>query len=274
VNVIDVRQSYLQAIVAEGLKSLGHADEAARSVHFAYEMVALTPKSAERLGVPLSEADRGRPYVGMSGRKGLGIKADDLIDALEAQALKEVQARHADLPVEEARDLAHAIAVGALRYFMIKFTRNKVLAFDFDEALSFEGETGPYLQYAAVRAAGIFGRMQAAGGPGEEEAGRTALEAGFDVPEGPDAEEHWSLAHMIARFRETASQSGASLELSLLAKFAFTLAQRFNTFYHRYPVMKEPDPRWRACRVALTWLFVMQMRRACALMGIPIPERM
>jgi len=274
VNVIDVRQSYLQAIVAEGLKSLGHADEASRSVHFSYEMVALTPKSAERLGVPLSEADRSRPYVGMSGRKGLGVKADDLIDALTAQAQKEVQARHAELSADEASALARAIAVGALRYFMIKFTRNKVLAFDFDEALSFEGETGPYLQYAAVRAAGIFERMQAAGGPGTTDAARMALEGGFDVPDGPDAEEHWALAHMIARFREAVSQAGASLELSVLAKFAFTLAQRFNTFYHRYPVMKEADPRWRACRVALTWLFVMQMRRACALMGIPIPDRM
>ncbi|HET8948525.1 MAG TPA: DALR anticodon-binding domain-containing protein, partial [Candidatus Polarisedimenticolia bacterium] len=274
VNVIDVRQSYLQAIVAEGLKSLGHADEASRSVHFSYEMVALTPQSAERLGVPLSEADRGRPYVGMSGRKGLGIKADDLIDALGSQALKEVQARHADLSTDEAGALARAIAVGALRYFMIKFTRNKVLAFDFDEALSFEGETGPYLQYAAVRAAGIFERMRASGGPGETEAAQMALEAGFDVPDGPDAEEHWALAHMIARFREAVSQAGASLELSVLAKFAFTLAQRFNTFYHRYPVMKEADPRWRASRVALTWLFLMQMRRACSLMGIPIPDRM
>ena len=274
VNVIDVRQSYLQAIVAEGLKALGHKEEAERSVHFSYEMVALTPQSAERLGVPLSEEDRGRPYVGMSGRKGLGIKADDLIDALQAQALKEVRARHADLEEAEAGALARAIAVGALRYFMIKFTRNKVLAFDFDDALSFEGETGPYLQYAAVRASGIFERMSASGGPGETEAGRLAIEAAFDVPEGPEAEEHWALAHLIARFREAASQAAASLELSLLAKFAFGLAQRFNTFYHRFPVMKEPDPSWRAARVTLTWLFLAQMRRACSLMGIPIPDRM
>ena len=274
INVIDVRQSYLQAIVAEGLKSLGHQDEAERSVHFSYEMVALTPKSAERLGVPLSDEDKGRSYVGMSGRKGLGIKADDLIDALEAQALKEVRARHADLADADASSLARAIAVGALRYFMIKFTRNKVLAFDFDEALSFEGETGPYLQYAAVRAAGIFERMEASGGPGEAEAARLAVEASFDVPEGPDAEEHWALAHLVARFRESASQAASGLELSILAKFAFGLAQRFNTFYHRFPVMKEPDPRWRAARVTLTWLFLAQMRRACSLMGIPIPERM
>jgi arginyl-tRNA synthetase len=157
---------------------------------------------------------------------------------------------------------------------MIRYTRNKVLAFDFDEALSFEGETGPYLQYAAVRAAGIFEKMEAAGGPGERQAERLAAEAPFDVPPGPDAEEHWALAMLLARFEEQASQAASSLELSLLAKYAFTLAQRFNTFYHRYPVMKEPDPRWRGARVALTWLFLAQMRRALDLMGIPVPERM
>jgi arginyl-tRNA synthetase len=273
-NVIDVRQSYLQAIVAEGLKALGHGDEAARSIHFAYEMVALTPKSAVRLGLPISEEDRGRPYVGMSGRKGLGVKADDLLDALQAQALQEVRSRHAAIDDTEAQEMARAIAVGALRYFMIRFTRNKVLAFDFDEALSFEGETGPYLQYAAVRAAGIFGKMEASGGPGEREAELLSRDAAFDVPDGPDAEEHWALACLLARFEEQAAQAASTLELSLLAKYAFTLAQRFNTFYHRYPVMKEPDPRWRTARVALTWLFLAQMRRALELMGIPVPERM
>jgi len=273
-NVIDVRQSYLQAIVAEGLKALGHHAQAERSVHFAYEMVALTPKSALRLGVALSEEDRGRAYIGMSGRRGLGVKADDLLDALEAEALREVRQRHEGLAETEAAALARAIAVGALRYFMIKFTRNKVLAFDFDEALSFEGETGPYLQYAVVRARGIFEKMAAAGGPGEGEAALLAVDTPFDLPDGPDAEEHWALATQVARFRETVAQAIAGLELSLLAKYTFTLAQRFNTFYHRYPVMKEPDPRWRRARVVLTWMFIAQMRRALDLMGIPIPDRM
>jgi arginyl-tRNA synthetase len=273
-NVIDVRQSYLQAIVAEGLRALGHESQASLSVHFAYEMVALTPKSAERLGVTLSEEDRARPYVGMSGRRGLGVKADDLLDALEAEALREVRARHIALADAEATSLARAIAVGALRYFMIKFTRNKVLAFDFDEALSFEGETGPYLQYAAVRARGIFEKMAAQGGPTEADAAAWAAEATFDLPAGPDAEEHWALASQIARFRDTVAQSVGGLELSLVAKYGFALAQRFNTFYHRYPVMKEPDERWQRARIVLTWLFIAQMRRVLDLMGIPLPDRM
>ncbi len=273
-NVIDVRQGYLQAIVAEGLRALGHRDQADRSVHFSYEMVALTPASAERLGIPLTDEDRRRPTIEMSGRRGLGVKADDLLDALEAGALAEVEARNADLPAGERGALARAIAVGALRYFMIKYTRNKVLAFDFDEALSFEGESGPYVQYAIVRAAGIFEKMAAAGGPDQEAAARAALEEAFDLPEGEAAEEHWSLVTQVARCRETVEQAVEALELSQIAKYAFALAQRFNSFYHKYPVMKEPDPRWQRARIVVTWLFLAQMRRLVDLIGIPVPSRM
>jgi arginyl-tRNA synthetase len=273
-NVIDVRQAYLQAIVVEGLRALGHGEKADRSIHFAYEMVALTPRSAERLGLALSEEDRARRFVEMSGRRGLGIKADDLLDALEAQALREVAARHPDLARAEQAVLAQAISVGALRYFMIKYARNTVLAFDFDEALAFEGETGPYLQYAVVRATSIFGKMAAGGGPGEEEAAAWAREADFGLPAGEAAEEHWLLLTQIARFDDVVAQAVESLELSQIAKFAFALAQRFNTFYHKYPVIKEPDERFRRARVVLTYLFRAQMRRALDLMGIPAPPRM
>ncbi|MBI4169179.1 MAG: arginine--tRNA ligase [Acidobacteria bacterium] len=273
-NVIDVRQAYLQAIVVEGLRSLGHREQAERSTHFSYEMVALTPKSAETLGLPLNEEDRGRPYLEMSGRRGLGIKADDLLDALEKEALREVTWRAPDLDPREAAALGRDIAVGALRYLMIKYTRNKVLAFDFDEALSFEGESGPYLQYAVVRARGIFEKMAAAGGPDEAEAARLARAAEFNLPAGEGAEEHWALLMQIARFRETVAQALETLELSQIAKYAFALAQKFNSFYHKYPVMKEPDARWKTARVVLTHLFLAQMRHAFALMGIPVPARM
>jgi len=273
-NVIDVRQAYLQAIVVEGLKALGHTEQAARSIHFAYEMVALTPASAERLGVTLSEEDRQRSYIEMSGRRGLGVKADDLLDALEKQALEEVTARNPDLDPRHGRSLARAISIGALRYLMVKYTRNRVLAFDFGEALSFDGETGPYLQYAVVRASGIFEKMAAAGGPDETTAAAWALEGGFDPPRGDAAEEHWALLMLIARFRETIRQAVDSLELSQVAKYAFNLAQRFNAFYHKYPVMQEQDPRWKRVRVVLTYLFLAQMRQIFVLMGIPEPSRM
>jgi arginyl-tRNA synthetase len=273
-NVIDVRQGYLQAIVVEGLKALGHTAEAARSIHFAYEMVALTPKSAERLGMVLSDEDRGRAYLEMSGRRGLGVKADDLLDALQNQALEEIRTRNPGIEPTETQTLARAISVGALRYLMVKYTRNRVLAFDFDEALSFDGETGPYLQYAAVRAKGIFEKMAAAGGPDEARAARWALETTFDLPPGEAAEEHWTLLLLIARFRETVGQAVESLELSQIAKYAFNLAQRFNAFYHKYPVMHEPDRRFQESRAVLTYLFLSQMRHAFALMGIPEPDRM
>jgi arginyl-tRNA synthetase len=273
-NVIDVRQSYLQAIVAEGLRALGFGAQAERSVHFAYAMVALTPASAERLGVALSAEDRGRAYIGMAGRKGLGVKADDLLDTLEAQALREVGSRHPDLESQQAAAVAHAIAVGALRYFMLRFSRNKVLAFDFDAALAFEGETGPYLQYAVVRAAGIFDRMAASGGPGLAEAARLAPQTRFELPDGEAAEDHWELLTLLARLPETVRLAVDHLELSYLAKYAFTVAQRFNSFYHKYPVMKEADPRWKEARIVLTWLFIGRMRQTLDLMGIPIPPRM
>jgi arginyl-tRNA synthetase len=274
VNVIDVRQAYLQAIVVEGLRALGYGEQAGRSIHFSYEMVALTPRSAAALGMPLAEEDRARPYVEMSGRRGLGVKADDLLDALEARARREVLTRHPELDAAAAAALGSRIAVGALRYLMIKYTRNKVLAFDFDEALSFDGESGPYLQYAAVRAAGIFEKMAAAGGPGEAEAARLAAGARFDLPPGEDAEEHWALLTQMARFRETVAQAVDGLELSQIGKYCFALAQRFNSFYHRYPVMQERDPLWKQARVALTWMFLARMRQACDLLGIPIPDRM
>ncbi|MGH9750131.1 MAG: arginine--tRNA ligase [Candidatus Polarisedimenticolia bacterium] len=273
-NVIDTRQAYLQAIVAEGLKALGYPDQAGRSVHFSYEMVALTPGSAATLGVVLSDEDRARPYVEMSGRRGLGIKADDLLDALERRAGAEVATRNPELDGPAAAALGRQIAVGALRYFMLKYARNRVIAFDFDEALSFEGESGPYVQYAAVRATGILEKIVAGGGPDGAAAARLALEGTFDLPPGEAAEEHWALLLQMSRFRETVAQAVESLELSQVARYAFGLAQRFNSFYHKYPVLKEPDPRWREARVALTWLLRSRLRQACSLIGVPIPERM
>ncbi len=273
-NVIDVRQAYLQAIVAEGLRALGHSGSADRSIHFAYEMVALTSRSAARLGAGGTEDAGDRGAVEMSGRKGLGVKADDLLDALETQAEREVRARNPDLDDAETTRLARAIAVGALRYFMIKYARTTLLVFDFDDALSFEGESGPYLQYSVVRSAGIFAKMAASGGPDEARATHWAMEGAFDLPPGEAAEEHWFLFMQMARFRETVAQAVDSLELSQIAKYAFTLAQSFNTFYHKYPVMKETDERWKRARVVLTRLFRAQMTRALDVMGIPVPSRM
>ncbi len=158
-NVIDTRQAYLQNVVVAGLRALGFEAQAERSVHFSYEIVALTPRCAAEMGYTLSEEEARKPYVEVSGRKGLGVKADDLLDRLEAAARAEVDPRHSGAPESERAEIAHAIAIGALRYFLLKYTRTAIIAFDFKDALSFEGETGPYCQYAVVRARNIFRKM-------------------------------------------------------------------------------------------------------------------
>src|SRR5262249_46557803 len=225
-NVIDSRQSYPQGIVRQGVAAIAPEFGEAASVHLSYEMVALSPAACEELGIKLSDEDRKKPYIEMSGRKGLGVKADDLINRLENDALEEVTVRHPDLAQAEQRQTAHAIAVGALRYFLLKFTRNSVIAFDFKEALSFEGETGPYCQYAAVRANSIFRKLE-----GKAELVGDGVNTGSDsdrvnaVLSGETGAEIWSLFMLAARLDETNAQAAASAEPAVLAKYAFNLAK-------------------------------------------------
>jgi arginyl-tRNA synthetase len=275
-NVIDTRQSYLQKVVVQGLRSLRYEDQAAKSVHFSYEMVALSPKSLAELGYAATDEEKDRAFLEVSGRKGLGVKADDLLDRLEAKAAAEIAKRDPDRPEEERRKTARDIATGALRYFMLKFARNSVIVFDFEEALSFEGETGPYLQYTAVRLASIFRKLKErtgltevdvlppAGGPG-------AVPAGLPAQETAD---FWDLILTAASLEEEVQRSIAALEFSHLAKFAFLLCQKFNGYYHKYPVLAEENPEVRAFRLLILRTVKEQLHAALGLMGIPPPERM
>ena len=149
-NVIDTRQSYLQKLLKQALATMGYVREAEHSTHFSYEMVGLSHATARELGY--EPDDTSKPYVDVSGRKGLGVKADDLLDRLFEKALGEVEKRNPDQPDTERRETANAIATAAVRYFLLKYSLSKMIVFDITEALSFEGETGPYLQYAVVRA--------------------------------------------------------------------------------------------------------------------------
>jgi arginyl-tRNA synthetase len=274
-NVIDTRQSYLQRLVKQALAELGYEEQAAHSIHYAYEMVALSHATARELGYDTSdEADR--PFVEVSGRKGLGVKADDLLDRLTAKALEEVAKRNPSLAPDEARRVADAIAVAAVRYFMIKYSRGKVIVFDIDEALSFEGESGPYLQYATVRANNIFNKLQEREGLDEA----AVIAALNDLPVEPlaggadEATDLWSLVLEAARLDEVVDQAIRTLELSVIAKYAFGLAQSFNAFYHRHQVLNEErrDARlWRAAGVAYSRA---QLTRALNLMGCDVPLRM
>lgn len=272
-NVIDTRQSYLQRLLAQALTALDHPAEAERSVHFSYEMVALSRNTARALGHADPE-DEDKPFVEVSGRRGLGVKADDLLDQVTDRAQREVAARHPDLPPGESRRIAEVIATAAVRYFMIKFSRGKVIAFDVDEALSFEGETGPYLQYAAVRARKILQKLQERGGLGTADVVESLGTMPDGPLEGPAGDDLWDLVLEAARLDEVADQAVRTLELSVLAKYAFGLAQRFNGFYHRSPVVAETDEAVRLWRAAGVVWFEAQMTRALALMGCDVPDRM
>ena len=276
-NVIDTRQSYLQQLLRQALSAVGHDTEAERSVHFSYEMVALSHSTAQTLGYATSDAG-DRPFVEVSGRKGLGVKADDLVDRVTDAASAEVRTRNPEFDESDVDRIATMIGVAAVRYFMIKFSRGKVIAFDIDEALSFEGESGPYLQYAAVRAGNILQKLKQQDGVDEHgiveelnEELNKVTSAALDDPEGTDL---WALVLEASRLDEIADQAVRTLELSTLAKYAFGLAQRFNAFYHRYPVIKEPDANARAWRAAAVLYFRRQLARALGLMGCDVPPRM
>ncbi|MGH9971545.1 MAG: arginine--tRNA ligase [Pyrinomonadaceae bacterium] len=279
-NVIDSRQSYPQEIVARGVAALVPELGTGASVHLAYEMVALSPSACAELGIELSEEDRVKPYIEMSGRKGLGVKADDLIDRLEADALSEVDSRHAELTATEKKATAHEIAVGALRYFLLKFTRNSVIAFDFKEALSFEGETGPYCQYAAVRANSIFRKLDR---DSHEAADKLIQETETDAKvrqrvaqtlEGEAGTEIWSLIMLADRLDEVTAQCAASAEPANLAKYTFNLARAFNLFYHRHRIIAEEDLTKRAVLITAADIARRQLTAALATLGISVPERM
>jgi arginyl-tRNA synthetase len=270
-NVIDSRQSYLQDVVVAGLRALGYNQQADHSVHFSYEMVALSPGTCVELGIELSDEDRKRPYVEVSGRKGLGVKADDLIDKLIEKALEEVDSRHPEKLPGERREIAAQIAIGALRYFMLKYTRNSVIAFDFQEALSFEGETGPYVQYTAVRARNILRKLAERGETLPNFARVLDREA---MARQLIAEDFWQLLLMASKVDSAIERAVASGEPAHVARYAFQLAQAFNTFYHDYPVLTEENQEKRTFLLWMTDYFRGQLERTLGVLGIAVPEYM
>ncbi len=270
-NVIDSRQSYLQDVVVAGLRALGYNDQADRSVHFSYEMVALSPATCVELGIELSEEDKRKSYVEMSGRKGLGVKADDLIDKLIEKAFDEVSSRNADQPEAERRKIATQIAVAALRYFTLKYTRNTVIAFDFGEALSFTGETGPYVQYAAVRARKILAKLAERGETLPDFASILTQEA---MQRQLADEGCWQLLLDVSKSDSAIARSVESGEPAHVARYAFQLAQSFSTFYQKYPVISETDPEKKTFLLWMTDYFRAQLERTLAVLGIEVPEYM
>jgi arginyl-tRNA synthetase len=274
-NVIDARQSEAQNTVIEALRGLGHGEAADHYTHFSYEMVALTPRCAAELGYTLSEEDKTRSYIEVSGRKGFGVKADDLLDQLIASAKKEVDSRHPQLSESERLFIATQIAIGALRYFMLKYTKQSVIAFDFKEALSFEGETGPYAQYAVVRAASIFRK---AGVDADTFSDTLTTNLSPDslatYLSGDVGNEIWELWLAASKTSYVIDQCIATTEPAYLAKHVFQLAQLFNTFYHRYPILSEPDEKRKQFLLATVAVVRRELIQALAVMGITVPPVM
>ncbi len=270
-NVIDSRQSYLQDVVVAGLRALGYKEQADRSIHFSYEMVVLSPRTAVELGFELSDEDKKRTHVEVSGRKGLGVKADDLIDKLIEKALEEVDSRHPEAPSEERRQVATGIAIGALRYFMLKYTRNSVIAFDFQEALSFEGDTGPYVQYTAVRARNILRKLA--------ERGQALPDFASEIDQAAmsrqlASEDFWQLLLMASKADSAIDRALTSGEPAHVAKYAFQLAQAFNNFYHSYPVLTEENREKRTFLLWITSYVRTQLERTLGVLGIAVPGYM
>ena len=304
-NVIDSRQTDPQNNVIEALRGMGLPQEADNYHHFSYEMVALTPRCAAELGYVLSEEDKGRPFIEVSGRKGFGVKADDLIDKMIEAALAEVTARHPELEEADRRAIASKIAVGALRYYMLRYTRNTIIAFDFKDALSFEGETGPYAQYAAVRATNIF-RKLVQSDPALLQNARSWVNANFfdRVPRsnlivpsdsnedifltkyalnppdvtayfsGPDSDSIWSVWLAASKAAFVTDQSIRAMEPAYLAKYVFQLAQQFNNFYHQHHILTESDPDRKALLLATAAVALRELKRSLLWLGIEVPEVM
>ena len=269
-NVIDTRQSYVQDVVAEALRRLGHAEAADKSIHLSYAFVVLTPRCAAELGYELSPEEVKLPFIQVSGRKGFGVKADDLIDKLEAATLAEVQQRHAEMSEAEQKRTAHAIAVGALRFFLLKFTRNAIIAFDFKDALSFEGETGPYCQYAVVRIRGIRRKGLEAGATNME-VSRETVAALFAGSEGNGL---WELLLSAGSLDLAVDAAIGAQEPAFVAKYAFQLAQEFNNFYHKHHILTEANEQKRAFLLRLTELVEARLVETLSLLGIEAPEKM
>ncbi|MBL8135914.1 MAG: arginine--tRNA ligase [Acidobacteria bacterium] len=277
VNVIDVRQAYLQQLLKQALAVAGHPEAARLHTHFSYEMVALSHATARELGFapPPGSEEAAKPFVEVSGRKGLGVKADDLLDRMIDKALGEVVRRNPELPAADARQTAERVGVAAVRYFMVKFSRTKVIAFDIDEALSFEGESGPYLQYAVVRANNIFQKLRDRDGLDEAAIARAVAAHPPTALAGDDAADRlWSLVLDAAKLDDVVDGCVRTLEFAGLAKYAFGLAQGFNAVYHALPVLAEERDDVRLWRAAALGYVRQQLAAALHTMGIDVPTRM
>ena len=259
VNVIDVRQSYPQQVVYESLRRLGYTEQAENSKHLGYEVVTLSAATAASLGIDTSD---GREFYAMSGRKGIEIKADDLINAAE-QRMREVR-RQDDRP-EIDEKTASVLAASAIRYFMIRFNLQQIIALDIDEALRPNGDTGVYLQYSYARSNSILRRLQASG--------YTIPTRLNDLPEQLEQSE-WELLRHIDAYPRRLAEAAEQMSASALATYAYDLAAHISDFYeHTPPIVKEENEQMKAFRALLVQATVQTMNNVLRILGFEPLER-
>ncbi|GCE02986.1 arginyl-tRNA synthetase [Dictyobacter aurantiacus] len=259
VNVIDVRQSYLQQVVYESLRRLGYVEQADNSKHLAYEVVTLSASTAARLGIDTSD---NRSYYAMSGRKGIEIKADDLINAA-IQRMQEISQEEGkqELPAETAS----VLAASAIRYFMIRFNLQQIIALDMDEVLRPKGDTGVYIQYAYARSNSILRRLQ---------------ETGYTIPATLEAlpeqleQSEWDLLRHIDAYPRRLAEYAEQMAPSLLASYVYDLAAHFTDFFeHTSPIIREENEQIKAFRAFLVQATAQTMSNAMRVLGFEPLER-
>jgi arginyl-tRNA synthetase len=260
INVIDARQSYLQQVVYESLRRLGYEEQSTDSTHLAYEVVTLSASTAANLGIDTSD---GREYYAMSGRKGIEIKADTLIDTAMAR-MKEVS--HQENKDDLTDEKAAILAASAIRYFMIRFNLQQTIVLDIDDVLRKNGDTGVYLQYANARANSILRRVRDTGYEIP-----TELE---QLPENLEQSE-WDLLRHIEVYPRRLAEYTEQLTPALLAAYAYDLASHFNDFYeHTDPVLKESNAQIKAFRANLVQATAQTMNNVLRVLGFEPLDRL
>ncbi|MDQ4050628.1 MAG: arginine--tRNA ligase [Thermoproteota archaeon] len=259
ITIIDSRQSRLQRIISHVLSKIGVRGEH-KYFHLSYEAVTLSSNTAKEFGIDIGE----RHFMHMSGRKGIYINADYVLDALQSKAYEEVKNRNPAFSNQQLHEIAEEISISAIRYNMIKQDFDKIITFDIEESLSLEGDTGPYLQYAYARSQRILEKS-------EQDSIPESTNSAFDqLTHEPEI----ALIKEIAKLELVVENVAKSLSLKSIARYAYNLAMTFNLFYEKVPVLREQDNEVRMARLGLVRAFGITMKNTLEVLGITALDRM
>ncbi|HEX2014452.1 MAG TPA: DALR anticodon-binding domain-containing protein, partial [Nitrososphaera sp.] len=256
ITIIDSRQARLQRIISNVLSQMGSGGVRGQYYHLGYEAVTISSDTAKALGIDIGE----RQFVHMSGRKGIYVNADFVMDALHSKAYEEVKTRNPAYSEEQMHRIAEEIAISALRYNMIRQDLDKIITFDIKESLSLEGDTGPYLQYAYARSQRIL-----------EKSGQSVSDARFELLV---HESEITLTKEISKLDLVVEDAAKSLSPKSLARYAYSLATTFSLFYEKVQVLKEGNVEVRTARLALVKSFGIALKNTLEVLGITALERM